>query len=168
MTKPSPQTSRKPFSDSMFNMWRCVIVVAHADGVIHEKERELFDTVFAHLEQAYELTDLHVGTFTKDLAQKQDINAFLPQVTEPESKALLLFFAQIVASIDGSLAYDEATLVGRLHGKLASSPDIRDRVAEIRKSIADQMVNRAKKPDRNPIYFALDALLLRLGIDPVE
>ena len=46
MTGPTPQQSKKPVSDSMFNMWRCIIMVAHADGIIHEKESEFFEKVF--------------------------------------------------------------------------------------------------------------------------
>jgi len=172
MTKPAPQTDRKPFTDSMFYMWRSIISVAHADGVLHAKERELFDKVFVHLEQAYDIPPARRGTFEKDLAGNEDINTFLPHITDPECKALLLFFAQVVASIDGVLAYDEATLVGKLHATLADSPDTRDRVTEIRKAIADQMTQRradkATKPDRNPIYYALDALLLRLGVTPID
>ncbi len=170
MTQTSAKSAPLPFTDSMFYMWRCVIAVAHADGVLHEKESEMFNKVFASLEKSYALTDEHVGTFTKDIAVKQDINTLLPKITDPECRALLLFFAQITASVDGVLAYDEATLVGRLHGKIGSSPDTRDRVAEIRRELADRIKNRSapSNPARNPIYDALDALLLRLGVDPVE
>lgn len=167
------QAQRQPFTDSMFNMWRCVIAVGHADGVIHEKERELFEKVLRSLAATYELTEEQMATFSRDLSERQDVFGMLPAVTAPECRALLLFFSQIVASIDGTLAYDEATLVGRLHGKIGSSPDTRDRVAEIRRDIADQMSKRradagTAAASRNPIYYALDALLLRLGMAPVN
>lgn len=171
MTKTSTNPTRQAFTDSMFSMWRCVILVAHADGVIHDKERELFDKVFASLARTYALTPEHMATFQQDFAQKQDIDVLLPRVTDPEAKALLLFFAQVVASIDGVLAYNEATLVGQLHARIGNSPDAKDRVAEIRADIADQMKNRRADQgtvDRNPIYYALDALLLRLGVDPID
>jgi uncharacterized membrane protein YebE (DUF533 family) len=177
MTNASPLTGaeagKKPFTDSMFSMWRAVIAVAHADGVIHEKERSLFDKVFTSIAQRYDLTDEQRAVFEEDLIARKDIDSLVAGVTEPECKAMLLFFAQIVASIDGVLAYDEAAMVGQLHGKFGLAPDTVDRVAEIRRAIADQMAQRRADmakggTPRNPILYALDALLLRLGVEPVE
>lgn len=171
MTQPSPHTSPKPFTESHYYMWRAVIAVAHADGVVHDKEKELFDKVIHSVARSYALTDEHLGTFTRDLQEAQDIYTLIPHISDPECKALLLFFSQIVASIDGSLAYDEATLVGRLHGKLGSMPDTRERVSEIRANIADRMKQRradlAANKERDPIYYAVDALLMRLGVETV-
>jgi uncharacterized tellurite resistance protein B-like protein len=173
MTKPSAQPAKRPLTDSMFNMWRAIIVMAHADGVIHEKEQEFFDKVFANMARAYELTPAHLETFANDLKTAQPIENLLPKVTDPELRSLLLYFSQVVAWIDGHLSPDESELLKKLHNAFGKGPEMNEVMARIRQEMADQMFKRrndlqAQKVDRNPLFYALDALLIRLGIDLID
>jgi tellurite resistance protein len=173
MVKTSPQPGKKPFSDSLFNMWRCIIMMAHADGVIHEKEQEFFDKVFASMGRTYALSPQHLETFSSDLKKAQDIEALIEGISDPEYRSLLLYFAQIVAWIDGNLSPDESELLKKLHAKLGRAPKAGEMMAQIRQDIADQMQRRKedveiKHLERNPLFYALDALLLRLGIEILD
>ncbi len=173
MTNASAQPAKRPITDSMFNMWRAIIVMAHADGVIHEKEQEFFDKVFANMARSYDLTPAHMDTFAKDLKVAQPIEALLPKITDPELRSLLLYFSQVVAWIDGHLSPDESELLKKLHNAFGKGAEMGEVMARIRQEMADQMFKRrtdlqSQRPDRNPLFYALDALLIRLGIDLID
>lgn len=173
MSKPSTQPGIMPVSDSFFSMWRCIIVMAHADGVIHEKEREFFEKVFANMGRVYALTPEHLKIFDGDLKKAQDIDTLMPRITDPECRSLLLYFSQVVAWIDGNLSPDESGLLKKLHTAFGKAPETGEMMAKIRQDIADQMFKRKadlkqKHLERNPLFYALDALLLRLGIDHLD
>jgi tellurite resistance protein len=173
MTNASAQPAKKPVSDSLFHMWRCIIVMAHADGVVHEKEKEFFDKVFENMKRAYALTPAQLAIFDNDLKNAQDIDTLLPQVTDPEYRSLLLYFSQVVAWIDGNLSPDESNLLRKLHAAFGKQAETGEVMQRIRADIADQMFKRkadlqAKQLERNPLFYALDALLMRLGIDLLD
>lgn len=165
------QQQKKPVSDSMFNMWRCIIVVAHADGVIHEKEQEFFDKVFINMSRVYDLTEDHHRMWIEDLKTTQDIDLLLPKVADPEYKSMLLYFSQVVAWIDGDLSGGESALLKKLHNTIMPNAPTEKIMAEIRADIATKVLQRKdteKTLQRNPLFFALDALLIRLGVDHIE
>jgi len=165
------QQQKKPVSDSMFNMWRCIIMVAHADGVIHEKESEFFEKIFASMAKVYALTEAHHLTWQQDLETAQNIDALLPKVTDPEFKSMLLYFSQVVAWVDGNLSPDESALLKKLHNSLMPNAPTEKIMAEIRADIANKVMTRKeteKTLQRNPLFFALDALLIRMGVDLIE
>lgn len=172
MSQTSPQAALKPVSESLFYMWRCVICMAHADGVVHAQERAFFDRIFAHMGKTYDLTSEHLETFAQDLETQQDIEELQAHMTDPECKSLLIFFSQIVACSDGKLDFEEAALIGRLDGAFGAQPDTEETIAEIRNDIAERMKLYREaghqKPDRPAVHYALDALLLRLGIDVLD
>jgi uncharacterized membrane protein YebE (DUF533 family) len=173
MTVSAGQSKKKPVSDSMFNMWRCIIMVAHADGVIHEKESEFFEKVFAAMSKVYALTEAHHQTWKEDLETAQSIDPLLGKITDPEFKSMLLYFAQVVAWIDGHLSPDESALLKKLHSSLMPNAPTEKIMADIRQDIAARVVARKieeneKHLQRNPLFYALDALLIRLGVEPIE
>lgn len=172
MNQTSPQAALKPVSESLFYMWRCVICMAHADGVVHEQERAFFSRIFAHMSRAYDLTPEHLETFARDLETRQDVEELQAHITDPECKSLLIFFSQIVACSDGKLDFEEAALIGRLDGAFGAQPDTEETIAQIRNDISERMKlyreNEDQKPGRPAVHYALDALLLRLGIDMLD
>jgi hypothetical protein len=171
MTVNVPQPVQKPVSDSLFHMWRCIIVMAHADAVIHQREQDFFDKVFVNMARSYALTDAHRAAFAGDLKSPQEIDPLLARVTDPEARSLLLYFSQAVAWIDGNLSPQEAALLRKLQAVCGTGAAHVQ--AEIRQEIADQMFRRKadieeRNIERNPLFYAMDALLARLGIEPVD
>lgn len=171
MAESLTQPQKKPVSDSMFNMWRCIIMVAHADGVIHEKESEFFEKIFASMAKVYALTGEHHQTWEEDLATVQSIEPLLAKIVDPEYKSMLLYFSQVVAWVDGNLSPDESSLLKKLHNSLMPNGPTEKIMADIRADIANRVMTRKeteKTLQRNPLYYALDALLIRLGVDLIE
>ena len=56
MGQSQPYTGKRPLTESLFAMWRCAVVVAHADGVMHETELTHFTHLFQVLGYAFTLT----------------------------------------------------------------------------------------------------------------
>ena len=68
---------------------------------------------------------------------------------------------------------DESDLLKKLHAAFGKAPETGEVMAKIRQDIAEQMFKRKsdiqqKQLERNPLYYALDALLLRLGIELLD
>lgn len=172
MSQTSAQPALKPVSESLFYMWRAVICMAHADGIVHQSERDLFERIFENMGRAYDIAPAYLDTFRKDLDAPQGIDRLLPHITDPECKSLLIFFSQVVACADGKLDFSEAALIGKLDAAFGAQPDTETTVEQIRADIAKRMKDYKSRntdpPLRAAIYYALDALLLRLGIDMLE
>lgn len=171
MTQSASRPDLKPVTDSLFHMWRCIIVMAHADGVVHQREQDFFDKAFANMGQKYALTEDHLKIFAGDLKAPRDIDPLLARVVDAEARSLLLYFSQAVAWIDGNLSPHEAALLKKLQTSCGSGAAHVQ--AEIRQEIADQMFRRKadmeeRNIERNPLFYAMDALLGRLGIPPVD
>lgn len=172
MTEKTACDLKKPFTDSLFYMWRGVILMAHADGVVHDKEKVFFDKIFIRIASHYAATPEQLQMLARDMLEPQDVEEVIRHVTEPLHKSLLVYFGQVVASLDGVLAYDEAALIGRLQGAFGAKPDTEEVMTSIRAEISAHMQKRKADAEigkvREPLAYALDALLGRLGMEPLE
>jgi hypothetical protein len=156
--QPSP-AGKQPLNDSHFYMWRCVIAIVLADGIYHPTERKFLDKVFTALENSYELTNEHRKTFSDDLKTARNIEDLLPQVTDPNHRALLPYFGQVITLIDGRQDAREAMFLKDLETKVWE-PGLQGLHAEIQQAIS------AGKTQRR--FKLIDFLLERLGIAPLD
>ena len=170
MGQSQPYTNNRPLNDSLFAMWRCVVAVAHADGILHDKEEAHFQKLFADLGGAIDIPPAQAAQLIADLKQPQDIASLLPTVTDAEQRCLLVNFAHVVAHVDGELHPEEAKLLALLDKNVPQTQDT-DRIRdEIRRDIVRQMAQHAgdalsEEGARScTLTYALNALLHRLGI----
>jgi uncharacterized tellurite resistance protein B-like protein len=167
---------KQTIDPSLFNMWRCVIAIAHADGVIQPEERDYLEKVFANLNRTYALTADEQAVLSGDLDHAQDIGALLPQVTRPENRALLAHFSRIVAWADGELDLAEEQQLEKLHKLLGVNIDDPDFQQHIRAELAEADAAAEKEraaaqkeiKQKGYIFRALDAVLLKMGIDILD
>lgn len=153
----------------MFNMLRCIIVVVHADGVVHPKERECFNKILTAIDRTYALTDQHRRTLAEDFDAPQRLDDLLPHITDPEFRGLLLFFGEIMAWSDGSLPPAEIGILEELNTTLTTGAGTVNAMAAIRQAIAKQQQRRnSDQQPRSHISYALEALLHRMGVDPLD
>jgi uncharacterized tellurite resistance protein B-like protein len=170
MGQSQPYSSNRVLNESLFAMWRCVLAVAHVDGIMHELELAHFEKIFGTLNVAFAITPAQMDGFRQDLKAPQDIATLLPQVTDTEQRCLLVSFAHIVAHVDGELHPNEATVLALLDKSVPETSETAKIREEIRRDIVRQMAQHAgdqmsEEGARScTLTYALNALLHRLGI----
>ncbi len=165
----------EPVGHNMLTMWRCIIAVAHADGVVSPAERSYLTNVFQKMEERRGLTAEQKHILLADIEQPQDIAVLLPQINDPVYRAQLIDFARVLAYKDG-LHPSEDVLLKKLHANVLNHVDL-DRVkAQVQGAVAADMrhhdvklsANRPQADEGYGLSAYIDDLLLKLGIDLVE
>lgn len=168
MVHESLQQQKKPVGTSQFYMWRCVVAIAHADGMVQAEEREYLNRIFGRMG----LTADQRETFRQDIAAPQDIAALLAHINEPEWRGQLIYFAGLLARADGVLAPSEDQLIKKLHAGQMASLDMDQIRADVKKAVGDEMFQHDLKMSeirpQKGLSAIIDSLLLRLGIDILE
>lgn len=169
---PSLQALNKPIGHNLFTMWRCVIAMAHADGVMHPEESSYLSHVFSKLH----LTDEQKRIFAADIKAPQDLMGLFAEINEPVYRAMVYDFARLMAYKDGILSPSEEALLQRLRAELLPEGRLEEIRSEVRESVAMEMQVHDINIDRHrPIFdpsrptsilsWLIDELFLRLGID---
>jgi tellurite resistance protein len=169
----APPKSGKKISESLFNMWRCVIVLAHADGEVQAEERAYIERIIANLDRVYGLTPEQKNAFDSDLKTPGNLKELLPLVTEPQDRASLVYFADIIVWADGTLSEEEEKLLKQLRDDQMSKVDMNrtrvqieaDRIKRAVEHDTETKKLRAEAEKKSPTFAALDRLLRKVGID---
>ncbi len=175
VTPPPPATpGGKPgVTPSLYNMWRCVICIAHADGIIQPEERTYLEKIFANLDRIYGLTPTQKMTLAADLEIPQNLADLLVKVTEPEYRGMLIHFGTILANADGIVTEDEERILNMLHAQQMDSIDADKLREEIRKDMEEhraeldaEVAEIQKNANiKSPVLKALDRMLKKMGIE---
>lgn len=168
MVHPSLQQPKKPVGTSQFYMWRCIVAIAHADGVVKAEERRYLQRIFNNMA----LTEEQKAAFAADLDAPQDIASLLSHINEPEWRGQLIYFAGLLARADGVLDPSEEVLLKKLHADQMASLDMEQIRADVKMAVDNEMFQHDLKQSalrpKNGFVAVLDSLLLRLGIDILE
>lgn len=168
MVHESLQQKKPTLSTAQFYMWRCVIALAHADGMVQQGERDYLSRVFGNMN----LTDEQRRTFHSDMADAQDITQLLSHINEPEWRGQLVYFAGLLARADGVLDPQEDVILKKLRADQMSGLDMEQIRADVKKAVADEMFRHDLKMSalrpQGGLSAIIDSLLLRLGIDILE
>jgi uncharacterized membrane protein YebE (DUF533 family) len=168
MIHESLQQKKQPVSTSQFYMWRCVVALAHADGMVDQGERDYLNRVFGRMG----LTADQMAVLQADMAAAQDIAQLLTHINEPEWRGQLVYFAGLLARADGVLAPQEDHLLKKLRADQMSGLDMEQIRADVKKAVANEMFHHDLKMSalrpQSGLSAIIDSLLLRLGIDILE
>lgn len=167
---PAPQV--KMLNESLFNMWRCVICIAHADGVVQAEEREYLERTVSALERSHGMSPTQKVTLMSDLETPQNLADILPKVTEPQYRGLLIHFGNIMAHADGIVTEDEERLLDMLHAQQMTDIDAEKLRADIQKDMEEHRLELEQetkdlRDDRlggSPLLKTMDRLLKKIGI----
>ena len=161
-------------TDSQLNMWRAVIAIAHADGTVQQEEKDYLYKTLANIDRSYNLTDAQRMALANDLKTPQNISTLIPLITDPQHRAMLVHFGEVLAWADNEISVDEEAILKKLHDGQMQSVD-RDRLrADIQKKVHeqeadyDQQMSAVRDDKRNPVFRALDRLMKKAGIDILE
>ena len=84
-------------TDSQLNMWRAVIAIAHADGTVQQEEKDYLYKTLANIDRSYNLKDAQRMALANDLKTPQDISTLIPLITDPQHRAMLVHFGEVLA-----------------------------------------------------------------------
>lgn len=168
MVHESLQQKKPPVGTSQFYMWRCVVALAHADGMVQQGERAYLTRVFGRLGLSAEQARI----FESDMETAQDITSLLTHINEPEWRGQLVYFAGLLARADGVLDPQEDHILKKLRADQMSSLDMAQIRADVKKAVESEMFRHdLKMSELRPqggLSAIIDSLLLRLGIDILE
>lgn len=169
-----PRISGQPVSTSTFYMWRCVIAIAHADGMIQTSERIYIQKIIDNMDRAYGLTAEQKATFASDLnaSKTQSIPDLLRHINDPAVRGQLIYFGGLLARADGVMDPREEAILKKLHADQMASLDMK----QIRASAAEAVASETFRHDlaqqelrpQGGLIAIIDRLMLYIGFDLLD
>ena len=160
----------KEVSVSKFYMIRCLIAMAHADGIIDEKEIAYISAMVNRLP----LTEEQHGIIEDDFDNAKDVYDLLRYINDPVFRGQLPYFARVLAFKDGHLHPTEQELLDKLHANALEGVDMEEIKKNVRHAVQAEMTlhdisidnDRPRKGEHFIPWFQLfDEWLLSMGID---
>ena len=147
-------------------MLRCIIVIAHADHVIHPKERDYFETVFSDIGRVYALTGEQKKALAEDFATPRQLEDLFARITDHEHRALVHYFAEMMAWSDSDVQPDEIRTLEKLNTSMADDAVALRAIKAIQRDIAEKLKQRNQAYLRRgtQLTAALQAVMKRLGV----
>lgn len=97
-------------SESRFHMWRCVVGMAHADGIITPHELAFINDYVKDLSFSKEQLDI----MGEDLLNPQDVDTLFSSITDPQDKKDFFALARALSWCDGDYDAQEKLIIERL------------------------------------------------------
>jgi uncharacterized membrane protein YebE (DUF533 family) len=157
-------------STSKFHMLRCLVCMAHADGIVVEEEIAYISALMNRLP----LTEEQRDTLESDLDQEQRLEDLLRYINEPKYRGQVVYFARLMAYKDGLLHPSEQEMLDKMHTYAVDGLDMEHIRKSVQKVAAAELFvhdieideNRPKKGKHFiPWLQWLDEWMLDLGID---
>ena len=161
------------FNESKFAMWRCIIGMAHADGILHEDEQAYLTKMFDNMrDRAGMPADMH-DTLVDDLHNPKDVEPFMGQIVDPAFRSQLVYFARLLAYKDGEKHPDEAQLLKIMKAEMSGGVDMDAIRAEVRANVASEVTLHELKrdslgPGKSGLFALIHELALKFNIDLMD
>ncbi len=142
---------------SRFYMWRAVVAMAHADGIVTPHEINFLQAQMRDL-------SLSVGqlqTLAGDLGMPQNVQAMFRQITRPEDRRDFFTFARVLSWSDGNYDVQEQHILDLLAQGMQDN-DNRQMLAESRDAVREITLD-ADQWDRDVKEKGLLGMLRRLA-----
>lgn len=154
-------------SDSKIHMFRCMIAIAHSDGVYCEAEGDYMRTLMS--KQDPPLSDAQRETLEDDMVNPKDIEDLLPEVSQPEDRGQVVYFSRLMAYKDGELHPSEEDLIERLHANAMDGLDMEALRADVQKAVALNMEQHKEIIEetsvKSSVFRAFDRIMASMGFD---
>lgn len=165
--------SAKTEQENRFYMWRTILAVAHADGIVCDGEKDYLQSIFDKMKERGFISAEQKTVLENDMSIPQDPAEVMSHIDDPKYRGQIMHFATMLATKDGKMCRDESQLIEHLHFKATKDLDMDAIKAEARAATQAYMaVHEVKNVDsqretRGFIGF-IDAILLKLGIDIMD
>ena len=154
-------------STSKFYMFRCLIALAHADGVFCNEERAYMTAFINHLPFTNEQEEILHNDFDKP----EDVGSLLKYVNDKTYRTQILYFARLMAYKDGILSPDEDLLLKKIRSEVVDEEQLGELKEQAREAaqfdFAEHNINIEELRPKGffSSYAWLDKVCLALGID---
>jgi uncharacterized membrane protein YebE (DUF533 family) len=101
-------------NNSRFNMWRAVVAMAHADGVVTLPELSFINEYLKEIN----LSSSQREVIGEDLRNAQDIIVLFSQITEQQDQVDFFALARALSWSDGDFDAQEKKIIKRLEGQM--------------------------------------------------
>lgn len=126
---------------SRFAMWRAVLALAHADGVITPEEMDFIVQTMREIP----FTNHQRQILQQDLEDVPDISQLFKSITDPQDQQDFFRYGQDIVMVDGDFAAEEEKMLKKLR------LDHLDKETEqqVRKTMRDVMLDYQEKAQSN-------------------
>ncbi len=153
---------------SQFYMLRCVVAVAHADGVVTPEEAAFVTEKFEHMP----FTSEQKNTLLADLKTPQDVDYLLSHINEPKFRGQVVYFARLLAYKDGNLHPSEDELIKYLHLRVTQNLNMdairKDAAAAVAQKMTLHDVQIDSGRPQTGFSWLIDQFFLYCGIDLMD
>jgi len=98
---------------SRFHMWRAVVAMVHADGIVTPHEIDFVNTHILNLP----LSEGQMKVIRQDIQTPQDVGSMFSQIEVQNDKRDFFVLARALAWCDGDLDKQEAKILHTIHAK---------------------------------------------------
>jgi|GEM_PF-1435281 len=160
-------------SKSKFYMLRCLVAMAHADGVFHDDERDYIESMMNKIP----LSEEQIATLHEDMSTPQDIEFLFANINEPRFRGQVIHFARIMAMKDGVIDPSEKDLLERLQGYSLKNLNVDEISSDVQRAVQADMLQHeitmdegrpTKKGKEYTFFRLLDEGLQNVGIDLLQ
>jgi len=143
----------KALTESRFYMWRTVVAMVHADGVVTPHELAFVNDYISDIE----LSPSQLEILRDDLGVEQDIYEMFVNIKNRQDKIDFFSLARALSWCDGDLDQQEKEIIDRLQkiddnqDALSVLEESRELVLEV--DICEQQWQSSKKSDKNIFGF---------------
>ena len=137
-------------SESFFNMWRLVVLAAHIDHNVHEKEVEMIESYIESLE----LDENQKQILRKEIRNPASLDEILPKITEPGHRSQSVYFTRLLFWKDSVMAREEEAFLDKVTKYFQSFVDM-DAANEKLKGIREKI-------EKEPSTTLPDTPLIRM------
>lgn len=143
LENPAPAVASQPLSDSAFHMWRCIVAVAHADGIVQDEELQHLNKIFSGMQRDGVLTADQRETLGQDLVSPQNISSMLKRVTAQADRVQLAYAAALMAQANGEIDPGEEQVIRMISAGTLGDAEVNQLMADVHRALEDRAVQAA-------------------------
>ena len=153
-------------SNSKLSMFRCMLAIAHADGIYCDEEQGYMRTMMGN--QNPPLSEEQREILEDDMANPKALGDILPEIDEPEYRGQVVYFARLMAYKDGELHPNEDDLIERLHANAMDNVDMDALREDVKKAVALNMEAHQEMLEemsaKNTVFRAFNRIMTSMGL----
>ena len=129
------KTSFPEIPKSKFIMFRCLVSMAHADGILCDREKEYMRTLL----DGHRLSLVQKQTIEDDFVSPAHMHLLVKMIDEPVYRSQVVYFAHVMAHKDGVLHPNEEFMLGKLRDYMLDQADLQSLRPHVRDVLARTM-----------------------------